>query len=780
MTRATLTRCAAAVAASVVALGALGTMPRVDALASEGAAAPAVGSAFHRTATYPVFQNAPVDVDPAAPTVAEISAVSGDGQTLVYSDALGQRIGFLDISDPSAPAGLGTVSLAALGHADDQPTSVSIVGDFVLVVVDETGDDLANPKGRLDVLRLDDRSRVGSIDLGGQPDSIAISPDGKYAAIAIENQRDEALVVGGVEGGLPQAPAGFVQLVKLTASKPSSWKAHPVSLTDASSAPILAAAGIFAAADPEPEYVAFSPDGVLAVSLQENNGIVLVDVRNRKVTGAFSTGAVTASGFDTTKDKTIDASGSLTEVPREPDSIAWVDANHIATANEGDYVGGTRGWSVFDARTGAVVWDAGNSFEQLAIAHGVYNDSRAAKKGPEPEGLAIAEFDGTRYAFVASERSNFVAVYDLGDPANPRFVQTLFATNGPEGILPIPSRNLLVVSSEVDKASVGVRSSVSIYELGLARPSQEGVVSDTVDGQAIGWLALSALSADPADPGTVYTASDSALKPSTVFTVDVTGSRSRITEKLVVTKNGAPQSLDIEGLFARPDGGFWLANEGTRGAANALVRTNAGGAVVETVSLPSDVTAHIGKWGLEGVTATRDAAGTEIVWVALQRPLWAVPATATGPLDGEGVTRIGRYDTASGTWSWFGYQLESTSVEGDWLGLSEIVAVDDDTLAVIERDKLNGPDAAVKRVYTVELPAGAGVSGLDAPTVLAKSLAIDVLPALRSVNGWTQEKLEGLTIGVDGQVYAVTDNDGLNDSTGETVFLRLGAAADLF
>ena len=44
---------------------------------------------------------------------------------------------------------------------------------------------------------------------------------------------------------------------------------------------------------------------------------------------------------------------------------------------------------------------------------------------------------------------------------------------------------------------------------------------------------------------------------------------------------------------------------------------------------------------------------------------------------------------------------------GDWIGLSEITVVDDDTLAVIERDKLNGPDAKVKAVYTVGPPGHA-------------------------------------------------------------------------
>lgn len=741
------------------------------------------GPGFSRTATYPVFQNAPAGVDPAEAAVAEISAVSDDGRTVVYTDALGKRIGFVDLGDPEHPVGTGTVELAELGHADDQPTSVAIVGDRVLVVIDETGGDFPNPRGRLDVLDLTTRERLASIDLGGQPDSIAVSPDRRTAAIAIENQRDEELEVDGVEGGLPQAPGGFVQTVKLTPAKPSSWKARPVAFDDRWAKAAFAAAGVYAPGDPEPEYVAFSPTGQLAVTLQENNAVALVDVQSRRVTGAFSAGTVTGSGFDVKKDKKVDATGSITDVPREPDAIAWVDDRHVATANEGDLRGGTRGWSVFDVRTGDVVWDAGDSFEQLAISRGLYNDDRAGKKGPEPEGLAVATIRGIRYGFVASERSNFVAVYDLTEPASPRFVQTLFSTNGPEGILPVPSRDLLVVSSETDAASVSVRASVNVYRFGdeAARPSV--VSGDDAKGRAIGWLALGALSAKPGDASAIYAASDNALSPSTIFTVDVAAEPARVTDRLVVTKGGAPQALDVEGVYARPQGGFWLANEGATGAANSLVRTDGAGAVVETVALPADIAAHVGKWGFEGVTATTDAAGAEVVFVALQRPLWADPAAAAGPIDGEGVTRIGRYDTASKTWTWFGYRLEQTSVAGDWLGLSEIVAVDADTLAVIERDKLNGPAAAVKRVSTVEVGGVAGVAGVGAPgelPVLEKSPAVDVLPALRAGNGWTQEKLEGLTIGADGDVYAVTDNDGLKDATGETVFLRLGAAGDLF
>ena len=188
-----------------------------------------VESPFARTATYPVYKNAPEGVDPADETVAEISTVSEDGNTLIYTDAAGKRIGFLDITDPNTPKGAGSVSLAEPGHGDDQPTSVAVAGDYVLVVIDETGGNFTQPKGRVDVLKVSTREKVASIDLEGQPDSIAINKDGSIAAIAIENQRDEERK--DVKGGLPQMPTGFVQTLKLEGD-PSTWTAVPVRFTD--------------------------------------------------------------------------------------------------------------------------------------------------------------------------------------------------------------------------------------------------------------------------------------------------------------------------------------------------------------------------------------------------------------------------------------------------------------------------------------------------------------------------------------------------------------------
>ncbi len=731
---------------------------------------PGESAAYERLATYPVYRNAPPGTDPAAETVAEISSVTRDGRTVIYTDAVQQRIGFVDIRNPSAPRGLGTLSTLNPGDAKGEPTSVAVAGSHALVVVD-TSPSFTAPSGRLDVIRIADRERVRSVFLSGQPDSIAVSPDGAYAAIVIENQRDEEFApTGAEEGDLPQPPGGFLQVVSL-AGAPAAWTVTPVPFTtgDGSALPGFAAAGLHEPTDPEPEYVAINSRNRAAVTLQENNGVVIVDLPTRAIISVFSAGTATLTGIDTADDGVIDQTGSIVDTPREPDAVTWLDSRYLATANEGDLNGGTRGWSVFDSRTGAVVWDAGNSDERLAIRHGLHDEARSDNKGTEPEGIAFAVMAGVPTVFVGSERSNFVAAYDVSRPTAPRFRQLLFATNGPEGLLPIPKRNLLVVSSEVDDAEVQIRSTVTVYGLRRGQPVQPSIVSDTRNGVPIGWGALSALSADPRDPHRLYAASDSAYAEALIYRVQVDRKPAVITRSTVVTQaGGAPAELDIEGLYARPAGGFWAVSEGATGSGNALVRLNGTAQVTATVPLPADVAGQVGRWGLEGVTATGEGSGERVV-VALQRPLFTDPANATGLVEGD-ATRIGRYSPATGTWEWFRYPLDEAT-GGGWVGVSEIAALGKNRYAVIERDNRAGTAAAVKRIHVVTLPTS---TQTGPPALLTKRLAVDVLPLLQAPNGWVQEKLEGLTVTEDGRAYAVTDNDGLDDANGETVFLRLG------
>jgi hypothetical protein len=61
--------------------------------------------------------------------------------------------------------------------------------------------------------------------------------------------------------------------------------------------------------------------------------------------------------------------------------------------------------------------------------------------------------------------------------------------------------------------------------------------------------------------------------------------------------------------------------------------------------------------------------------------------------------------------------------------------------------------------------------------VVAKEEVMDFMPQLKSIGGYVQEKIEGFTVDSAGNAYAVTDNDGVADANGETLFLRLGRMA---
>lgn len=743
------------VLAAAIVVGAAGIAP----LTLADTATAESGNYFERISTYPVYQNHPEGV--AAETASEISTVSEDGKTLIYSDALSRQVGFLDISDPSNPQGLGTLALHQLGSPEDEPTSVAAYGDFVFVVVN-TSESYANPSGRVDVVRIADRSLVRSIELVGQPDSIAISKDGAYAAIAIENERDE----DAGDGGLPQAPAGSVQILDLVGAEPDGWNIREVALTSGTpekpdALPILTEAGIDTPQDPEPEYVTINANNQLAVTLQENNGVVLIDLPSGKITKAFSAGSVDLKDIDIEDDGKLDPTGSLQDVPREPDAIGWIQDRYLATANEGDWKGGSRGFTIFDSHTGKVAWDAGNSFEHLALSQGLFPEKRAGKKGTEPEGLAVETFNGVDYLFVASERGNFVAVYELSDPTSPKYLQSLPTTNGPEGILPIPGRDLLAIASETDEADKGVRSAMTLFKFGATGAQFPTIESDIENLVPFG--ALSGLSANPAQPHKLFAVSDSAYEPR-IYSIDTQKSPALIESSIPVTQDGAPASLDLEGIAARADGGFWAAHEGKEGTENALIRIDEAGAVIDEVSLPEDAVAQLEGQGLEGVSVRGSGEQEEVIF-ALQRE---VP--------GEDFVRIGQYTPASAEFVWYGYQLEPAGEDDSWNGLSEITGLPDGKFAVIERDKRIGEDAQLKAIYQFELPEVAS----DEVTILDKSLAKDVLPVLEATHGRTQEKLEGLTISGAGDVFVVTDNDAVDDASGETVFANLGSVNEVF
>jgi hypothetical protein len=160
------------------------------------------------------------------------------------------------------------------------------------------------------------------------------------------------------------------------------------------------------------------------------------------------------------------------------------------TDGDGDYdelhIMGGRSFSIRNAATGAIVFDSKSLMEQITANHpsfgAIFNASNATgapvlknrsdDKGPEPEGIKIAQINGKKYAFVALERIGGAMMFNVTNPNNPIYVG--YANNrsttlsgpdlGAEGIIYIsaaesPNGNaILILANEVS-------STLSIYQI---------------------------------------------------------------------------------------------------------------------------------------------------------------------------------------------------------------------------------------------------------------------------------------------------------------------------
>ncbi|MEM1398294.1 MAG: esterase-like activity of phytase family protein, partial [Pseudomonadota bacterium] len=158
-----------------------------------------------------------------------------------------------------------------------------------------------------------------------------------------------------------------------------------------------------------------------------------------------------------------------------------------------------------------------------------------------------------------------------------------------------------------------------------------------------------------------------------------------------------------------------------------------------------------------------------------------VAVQSTWKDDPEGTTKLGIFSEADEAWTFVHYPLQAAqSPRGGWVGLSEVTWLGDQKFAVLERDNQPGDYAVIKTLTTIDL---AGVTpaplGGDIP-VVEKTQAVDMLPIMQSTNGWISDKPEGIVVAADGRVFMVSDNDALDDATGETLFIELGTVEELF
>jgi len=683
--------------------------------------------------------------------VAEIVAATPDGQTLLYTSADAGVLGVVDIANPARPVLLPRVDVRINGVGEPTSVAISPDGRFAVVAL-RMDDDVTN--ARRGFVRVFDISNprnakpVKDITVGIGPDSLALHGSGKTlrAVVAIEDEESDAKGDATLGGKRP----GRIDVVGLQALYGGTDSGlQSIELVVA----LKALPDAVYPEDPQPEFVSIDHTAHMAVvSLQENNAVALVDLRHpqkAKLLKVFSTGTVERKGnADLKKDGEISLTESMT-ARREPDAVAWVAPGVFATANEGDgkkdkagVLPGGRGFTLFNTQ-GKVVFEAGATTELNAVRHGHYPDARSAAKGVEIESVASGNFGGMPYLLVGSERGSYVDVYRITNPAQPQWAQLLPSGMSPEGLTTVTRRadgqQLVVTANERD-------DSLNIY-----RFHPQGVPANTQEPQlvakdGIAWGALSGLDTD----GThLYAVPDNAFGQSRIWRInpaELAQGRMVIDQVTMLTEaNGQPLKVDPEGIAKVADG-FWVASEGKTVADNELIKVNAAGVVQQRVTLPASVQAKFANpktsTGFEGVTASADG---QTLYMAIQRGFdLAKPQAA-----------IVKWHMPSNTWTTALYPLEQHSKDAKqfWMGLSEITLLPDGRLLLLERDKGGGEgkaiNAEVKRVYSVN------AADLTEGALLTKTLVKD----MRRDFNYLQEKAEGMVV-FTGDLWVVNDNDG--------------------
>jgi len=428
----------------------------------------------------------------------EISAsVSFGGKLFVLSSGGGGTLQVTNATNPAAPVLIQRLSYGG-GYVSQ---SVASFGDLIAVALSPENYGATAGKGLVRFYRLSidgNLSKIADVQVGYLPDGLAFNANGTKLVVANEGEpiADYAIDRPGSIGIIDiKVRAGQVRF--------SYTDLGFEGITLPEGIRISGPAGTTQVTDIEPEYVTVLGNYAY-VTLQENNGVAKVNLRTNRIERVFDLGAVDLGSqlVDLTdRDGPVVAPSTVSSPIfkpvlgqnvlglRMPDGIAAYTIqgrDYFVTANEGDgrdygnYLDevrrnrlkaladdttapftafGSRSISIFDANSGALLWDSGNTLQTIAFAASVYDDLRSDDKGVEPEGVVVAKLNGRTYAIVSLERSTktLLAVFDVTDPYAGEFVtsQVIAGSISPEGLKVIEAsqsptgRATLVVSNEL-------------------------------------------------------------------------------------------------------------------------------------------------------------------------------------------------------------------------------------------------------------------------------------------------------------------------------------------
>lgn len=259
---------------------------------------------------------------------AEISAYDAVTAKLFVVNPVETEVSVWDISEPSAPLKQASLSLSGT------PNSVAVHDGLLAVAVENSNKQI---NGAIETYDTTTLTLENSYPAGALPDMVTFSPDGRYIIAANEGEPNDDYTVD---------PEGSVTVIDIAENE-----VNTLFFTNFNGQVIGDEFRVFGPSaslsqDIEPEYVAVSEDSKNAyISLQENNGMAIVDLNAMTIVDVFGLGvkdhSLEENSFDASNEDGI--VGNFRTWPvfgyYMPDAITYTEIDgtgYIVSANEGD------------------------------------------------------------------------------------------------------------------------------------------------------------------------------------------------------------------------------------------------------------------------------------------------------------------------------------------------------------------------------------------------------------------------------------------------------------
>ncbi len=293
-----------------------------------------------------------------------------------------------------------------------------------------------------------------------EPEYITVSADGKTAYVTLQENNALAIV--------------DVATAKVTSIKPLGYKDHSLAGNGLDASDKDNAVNI--RTWPVPLLGMYLPDAIASYSVAGQTYLITANEGDARADWPGYNEEARVK--DLTLSPALEAFKSDAQLGRLNVTTSLGAVNGVY---EKLYAYGTRSFSIWNAQ-GQQVFDSGDQLEQLTkdLPQAKFNashsdnkqDDRSDNKGPEPEGVIVAQFGQKHYAFIGLERIGGVMVYDVSQPSRPVY-ETYINTRsgatgdlGPEGMHFVAAdkspngKPLLVVGNEVSGTTV-------IYQINL-------------------------------------------------------------------------------------------------------------------------------------------------------------------------------------------------------------------------------------------------------------------------------------------------------------------------